>query len=73
MFFDVPIAFLSGNEFGRTVYVRGQADGLPSVDGSPVLKAYQLLQVLKRCLWFDRGAQAVVFEGQRKLNRNWLC
>jgi hypothetical protein len=31
----------------RTVYVRGPADGLPSVNGSPALRPYQLLQLLK--------------------------
>ena len=33
-FFDVSTAFLSGKEIGRTVYVRGPVDGLPSVNGS---------------------------------------
>ena len=35
MFFDMSTAFLSGKEIGRAVYVRGPADGLPSVNGHP--------------------------------------
>ena len=46
-FFNVSTAFLSGKEIGRVVYVRGPADGLPSVNGRPALRPYQLLQVLK--------------------------
>ena len=46
-FFDVMTAFLSGKEIGRTVYTRGPPDGLPSVNGRPAVKPYQLMQVLK--------------------------
>ncbi len=47
LLFDVMTAFLSGKEIGRTVYTRGQADGLQPVNGrSAAVRPYQMLQVL---------------------------
>ena len=69
-FFDVSTAFLSGKEIGRTVFVRGPVDGLPSVDGLPRVKPYQLMKVLKGAyglteaprLWYLRARELLVEE-----------
>ena len=61
-------AFLSGKEIGRTVYTRGPPDGLPSVNGRPAVKPYQLMQVLKGAyglteaprLWYLRARELLV-------------
>jgi hypothetical protein len=69
-FFDVSTAFLSGKEIGRTVYVRGPVDGLPSVNGIQRVRPYKLMKVLKGAyglteaprLWYLRARELLVDE-----------
>ena len=66
--FDVSTAFLSGREIGRTVYVRGPVDGLPSVNGIQRVRPYKLMKVLKGAyglteaprLWYLRARELLV-------------